>query len=293
MATPASPLISVASLAAAPGRYRIVEAGMRKVGAGVDADAAREAFGQGHIPGSIFADLWRDFSATDSPWPYQRPGAPAFSRAARAIGVRREETLVIYDRGDGIWAARLWWLFRAYGHTQVRVLDGGLGAWLAAGLPLERGAVEPAPGDFVASADGERAFVDRAQVLEVIDGRRRAQLLNVLRRPVFTGVEQRYARPGHIPGSLHLAHGSLLQGATGLLLPAPALRERFALLDRQLPVITYCGSGITAAGTALALLVAGRDDVAIYDGSLAEWSADPTLALVTSNDRAAPDSPMK
>ncbi|RWU25603.1 sulfurtransferase [Pseudomonas alkylphenolica] len=282
--TPLYPLVSVASLAADPQRYRILEVAARKAGDVPQAVSAREAFSQGHIPGSAFADLCQDFSDPHSPWPYQRPGAQAFSRAAQAAGIRQDQSIVVYDRSDGIWAARLWWLFRAYGHRRVQVLDGGLQAWCAAGLPLDQAQDAMAPGDFEARADDEAAFVDREQVLAVVNGERRAQLLNVLRRPVFTGAEQRYARAGHIPGSLHVAHGTLLDAQSGLLLPAAVLRERFALLNPHVPVITYCGSGITAAGTALALAVAGREDVAVYDGSLVEWSADPTLALVTSSD---------
>lgn len=282
MSRPSDPLVSVTGLAKAREQYLILEAGAGKVD-GQDREIAlqRHVYAQGHIPGAVFADLAGDFSDPASPWPYQRPGAERFTQAARKAGVDTACRLLIYDRGEGIWAARLWWLFRAYGHDAVQVLDGGLKAWSAAGLPLEQGAAPARFGNFTAGPERAGYFVDRQDVQAIVEGSRTGQLLNVLRRPVFTGEELRYQRPGHIPGSQHVPYGTLLAPESARLLPAETLRSRFARLNARSPIIVYCGSGITAAGSALALSVAGRQDVAIYDGSLVEWSADPALPLVT------------
>ncbi|MBD1552594.1 sulfurtransferase [Pseudomonas typographi] len=275
------PLLSAATLASDLDGYRILEAGARAVAAGTAEDLAQQSYRQGHLPGALFADLWAAFSDPASPWPYQRPGAERFTHAAQAVGVRAGQRVVVYDRANGIWAARLWWLFQAYGHTAVQVLDGGLDAWCAAGLPLEQGEESAAPGDWVTSAERPGYFVGRDEVLAVVNGQRPGQLLNVLRRPVFTGEELRYTRRGHIPGSQHMPHGALIDPGSHQLLPVAALQARFAALNPGTPIITYCGSGITAAGTALALAVAGWHNVAVYDGSMAEWTADPGLPLTT------------
>lgn len=282
MSLASDPLLSVTSLAKAHEPYLILEAGAGKVdGEACEVALQRHLYAQGHIPGAVFADLAGDFSDPACPWPYQRPGAERFTQAARETGVDTARSLLIYDRGEGIWAARLWWLFRAYGHDAVQVLDGGLKAWSAAGLPLEQGTAATPLGNFTASPERAGYFVDRKDVQAIVEGQRTGQLLNVLRRPVFTGEELRYQRRGHIPGSQHVPYGTLLEPESARLLPAETLRSRFIDLNVRSPIIVYCGSGITAAGGALALSVAGRNEVAVYDGSLAEWTADPALPLVT------------
>jgi thiosulfate/3-mercaptopyruvate sulfurtransferase len=232
----------------------------------------------GHIPGSRFADLIADFSDPNAPFAFTRPDAARLAHAARAIGLSNQHRIVVYDSTTGIWAARLWWLLRAFGHDRVAVLDGGLAAWTAERRPLECGPLAPQAGAFVArSRPG--FFVDTVDVLAVVEGRDAGLLVCVLRPPVFAGVEQNYARPGHIPGSLNLPYQELL-GLDNRFLKADALRHRLApLIGSGDRIITYCGGGITAAGTALALTLIGASNVAVYDGSLAEWSADPKLPM--------------
>jgi thiosulfate/3-mercaptopyruvate sulfurtransferase len=243
----------------------------------------RATFEAGHIPGARFADLVSDFSDPKERFALTRPSAAGFASAARAIGLTNEQRLVVYDNSTGIWAARLWWLFKAFGHERVSVLDGGLTAWRVGGGPLERGPGTVEPTSFVAN-ERPGFFVDTDEVLAVVEGRATGLLVCVLRPQVFAGTEQRYSRPGHIPLSVNLPYFELL-GPDNRLLPDRALRKALAPLtadDER--VILYCGGGVTAAGTALVLTLLGARDISVYDGSLSEWSADPSLPMALGSD---------
>jgi thiosulfate/3-mercaptopyruvate sulfurtransferase len=243
----------------------------------------REAFEAGHIPGARFADLVSDFSDPEAPFSFTRPTAARLASGAGAIGLTNGHEIVVYDNSTGIWAARLWWLFKAFGHDRVAVLDGGLTAWLAESRPLQRGASVLEPTAFEAS---ERTgfFADQNEVLAIVEGRARGHLVCVLRPQVFAGTEQTYSRPGHIPLSVNLPYVELL-GPDNCFLPKRALRQALApLIAGDERVILYCGGGVTAAGTALALTLLGARNISIYDGSLSEWSADPGLPMVAGFD---------
>jgi thiosulfate/3-mercaptopyruvate sulfurtransferase len=239
----------------------------------------RAAFESGHIPGARFADLVSDFSYPEGRFAFTRPTAARFASASGAIGLTNKQHIVVYDNTTGIWAARLWWLFKAFGHDEVSVLDGGLKAWLADSEPLERGPCDFLPADFAAS-ERPGLFVNRDEVLAIVEGRATGRLVCVLRTEVFAGVEQRYSRPGHIPSSVSFPYVELL-GPDNRLLPDSALRNALApLLAGGERIVLYCGGGVTAAGTALVLTLLGARNISIYDGSLSEWSADPELPMV-------------
>jgi thiosulfate/3-mercaptopyruvate sulfurtransferase len=233
----------------------------------------------GHIPGARFADLCAEFSDPTGLFPFTRPKADDLRRVVQDLGIHRQSLIVVYDSLSGAWAARVWWVLRAYGHAQVRVLDGGLRAWTASGGALEfTAAAAPVPGDFVPVAQ-EGFFVDTAGVLSALQGSDDLRLVCASRRTEFTGEAGDELRRGHIPGSFSSPYRELLDDVGRLQLDRvrrEALRMR---LDRAGAAILYCGGGINAAGLALGLLAAGCPTPLIYDGSLNEWKADPRLPL--------------
>jgi thiosulfate/3-mercaptopyruvate sulfurtransferase len=243
----------------------------------------RAAFEAGHIPGSRFADLVSGFSDPEGRFAFMRPTATRFASAAGAIGLTNRQHIVVYDNSTAIWAARLWWLFKAFGHDKVSVLDGGLKAWLADSGPLERGPRDFRSTDFAAS-ERPGFFVDQDEGLAIVEGRAKGRLVCVIRSEVFAGVEQRYSRPGHIPSSVNFPYVDL-RDPDNRLLPDSALRNALApLIADDEHIILYCGGGVTAAGTALVLTLLGARNVSIYDGSLSEWSADPGLPIIAGFD---------
>ena len=241
----------------------------------------------GHIPGAVFADLLDVFSDPHGAHPFTRPSAAAFEAAAEAVGVGSDTTVVVYDASVGQWASRLWWLFRAFGHASVAVLDGGAVKWRAEERPLERGHVEPRATDGFLAEERPDAWASKEDVAAVLDGTVDATLVCGLLPKEFAGETGNRSRLGRIPGSVSAPAARLVSRETNALLPASALRETFAeVLASDARIVTYCAAGIAAAADALALAVLGRDDVSLYDGSLNEWSADPDAPLETEAEAA-------
>jgi thiosulfate/3-mercaptopyruvate sulfurtransferase len=280
------PLVSTAWLAArlrAPDLV-VVDASIEKVSrpdGGHVWNAARAAFEyEGHIADARFADLVQDFSEPDASFPFTKPDSDRMTSAVSALGISNRTRIVLYDRSNGIWAARLWWLLRAFGHDDAAVLNGGLKKWIAEGRPLSFGFSEAPATSFRGDAR-EGFFVDKAEVVAVAEGRAPGRLVCVLRPSVFSGQEQVYARPGHIPRSFNVPYAGLINGSANIFLPNDVLRASFSVaLKDQERLILYCGGGVTAAGSALALTLLGVSNIAVYDGSLNEWSADPALPLI-------------
>jgi thiosulfate/3-mercaptopyruvate sulfurtransferase len=241
----------------------------------------RENYLIGHIPGAVFLDL--DTPLTGPPGAGGRhplPDPARLQEELRAAGVRDGYPVVVYDHGDGLPAARLWWTLRWAGLPDVRVLDGGFAGWAGAGKPVEPGEVTPAPGD-VTVRPGGLPVLDAAGAAATAE---RGALLDARTGPRFRG-ESEPVDPvaGHIPGARNVPAADLV-GADGRLLPAAALRERFtaAGVPDAGPVGAYCGSGVTAAQTVLALTVAGYPDPALYVGSWSEWITDPDRPVAVS-----------
>jgi thiosulfate/3-mercaptopyruvate sulfurtransferase len=244
-------------------------------------ESGLKAFEQRHIPGAHFADVPGDLSDPESPFRFTLPSAELFARGVGALGVGDDTRVVVYAQETPMWATRLWWLFRYFGFEDVRVLDGGLVAWIEAGLPVTTELSSVTPRVFLAVAHPE-LLASKDDVVRVVGGEP-ACLVNALPPKAFRGEGPgSYSRPGRIPGSVSQPSAELLDATTGRFLESDELRERLegplSIHDR--PVIAYCGGGISATVDIFALSLLGRDDVKLYDGSLTEWSADPTLPLV-------------
>ncbi|MGH7331316.1 MAG: 3-mercaptopyruvate sulfurtransferase [Candidatus Rokuibacteriota bacterium] len=237
---------------------------------------AREEFAEAHIPGAVFFDIDR-IADTSVPLPHMLPSPQVFAASVAALGIGNDDRIVVYDVRGAISAARVWWTFRAFGHERVAVLDGGLRAWRAEGRPLERGETRPAPRPFRAHFRPELVR-DLAAVRANVTAKRE-QVVDARSRGRFTGTEpepRAGLRGGHVPGSLNVPYETLYRD-DGTFLPPPALRNAFAQAGVELdkPIVTACGSGVTACVLALGLYVLGREDVAVYDGSWTEWGGRP------------------
>ncbi|WP_395639573.1 sulfurtransferase [Pseudolysinimonas sp.] len=235
----------------------------------------------GHVPGAVFADLIEEFSDPEGRYPFTRPDAERFAAAAGAVGIGPDTTVVVYDTALGQWAARFWWLLRAFGHDSAAVLDGGLTAWTADARPVERGHVEPTPTVFAATERSD-AWVDKAYVERIVAGVESAELICAVPPKEFTGEAPSRERAGVIPGSRSLPAARLVDRDARTALPDADLQELFAPIGEAPRVVTYCNGGIAAAAAALHLVRLGETEVAIYDGSLNEWAADPDAPLVTA-----------
>ncbi|MEU4574878.1 sulfurtransferase [Nonomuraea sp. NPDC023979] len=234
---------------------------------------------EGHVPGAVFCDLDADLAAPPGDaGRHPLPGADAFERAMRRLGVSDGRPVVVYDDAGSTVAARAWWTLRYFGHQDVRVLDGGLPAWIAAGLPVTKDEPRPEPGDFTATPGG-MPVLDAGQAAALAGS---GVLLDARAEERYRGeVEPVDPVAGHIPGAVS-APTTANVGADGRF-PAPdVLRVRFAGLGVTggVPVGAYCGSGVTAAHEVLALAVAGID-AALYVGSWSNWVADPARPVAT------------
>jgi thiosulfate/3-mercaptopyruvate sulfurtransferase len=249
---------------------------------GYRAESGRATWAAGHIPRSGFADLTDDLSDRASSLLYMMPPDEQMAAAMARLGVGEGTRVVLYDRAVNMWAARVWWMLRAVGFDDAAVLNGGWKKWTFEGRPTSTELCAYPPARFVARPRPE-LFVGKGAVLAGL--RQRATcILNALTEEQHRGTDGvTYGRPGRIAGSANVAARSLVDPKTHAYLPAHVLRERFAAtgaLEAQ-RVITYCGGGIAASSDAFVLTLLGHDGVAVYDASLSEWAADPSLPMET------------
>jgi len=234
----------------------------------------RAEFEAAHVPGAVFFDIDATADRTTT-LPHMLPTAEQFGAAVGALGIGNGDRVVVYDVRGVVSAARVWWTFRAFGHDAIAVLDGGLRAWRAEGRPVESGPGRPTPRPFTARRRPE--LVRDVEAMRANIGTRAAQVLDARSAGRFAGTEpepRAGLRGGHIPGSLNLPYETLYR-PDGTLKPPDELRGivTAAGIDLGRPVVTTCGSGVTASVLALALYLIGRHDVAVYDGSWSEWGS--------------------
>lgn len=242
-------------------------------------------FREGHVPGSVFVDLETELAEHASPGAgrHPLPSTAALQAAARRWGLNDEDPVVVLDGGGNLAAARARWLLRDAGVADVRLLDGALPAWVAAGLPLDTGDASPTAGT-VTLTSGQ---LPRLTIDEAADFPGHGILLDARAPERFRGeTEPIDPRAGHIPGAQN-APATANLAEDGRFLSAEELRERFAALGAVpgTPVAVYCGSGVTAAATAAALEIAGID-AALFPGSWSQWSADPARPVATGSPSA-------
>lgn len=260
---------------------RIVDATWAMPASGANPQAA---FVERHIPGAVFFDIDAIARPNTDPLPHMLPSAEDFAAKVGALGIGSEDFVVCYDTHGLMTAARAWWMFRVFGHDRVAVLDGGLPLWVADGHPVVGGQPTPAfknvtPAfrpELVRGKDALLANLD-SNAEQVVDARAGGR---------FDGsVAESWPgrRAGHIPGSRNLPFTDLLDPSSKRLLPLDRLRALVdgagVSLDR--PVVASCGSGVTACVLALGFYQLGKTDVAVYDGSWAEWGLPGETPVAT------------
>ncbi len=241
----------------------------------------RTEYEKSHIPGAVFFDIDEVCDHAD-PLPHMLPSAALFAEKVGAMGVANSSHVVVYDRFGLQTAARVWWEFRFFGHGKVSVLDGGLKKWLAEGRPTEAGTAAPKPATYRATPHPE--LVRSLDQLRANLDSRAEQVLDARAAGRFKGTEPEPrpgSRPGHIPGSRNLPYTDLLDPETRTMADADALAAKFraAGIDLARPVVTSCGSGVTASVLALGLHLIGQDNYAVYDGSWSEWGTRPDVPV--------------
>jgi thiosulfate/3-mercaptopyruvate sulfurtransferase len=250
---------------------RVIDATAFLPGTGRDARAEYEA---AHIPGAVFFDI-EEVSDRDSPLPHMLPAPHKFASRMQSLGLGDGNRFVVYDNSPLHSAARAWWMLKVFGAHQVALLDGGLEKWTAEGRPLESGVQPRRHGHFTPLFDAD-AVVDKAQVMalaghDIVDARPAGRFAGETPDP-RPGVAS-----GHIPGSRNAPQSGFFN-ADNSWKQGEALGAVFdsAGVDLSRPMVTTCGSGVTAAVILFGAHLLGKEDVRLYDGSWSEWGADPS-----------------
>jgi thiosulfate/3-mercaptopyruvate sulfurtransferase len=240
-----------------------------------------DAWQNAHVPGSQYLNMFTELSAPTGSIAYGLPTAERVQSVMRRFGVNHDDTIVLYGSGYPGPVTRVWWVLKASGARDVRILDGGFEGWTAASLMVSEESVALEEGDFLAAA--QPTMVASSVDIEKAINSRDTALVNALSPEQFSGRGgTHYGRPGRIPGSINVPFRSLLKEGTSWLRNLDEITKIFAAQGvlKKDKIINYCGGGIAASGTVFALHLIGRDDASLYDGSLIDWSADPTRPLV-------------
>lgn len=261
-------------------RLVVLDATLPKAVAGETADELPE----GKIPGARFFDIKNVFSDISATYPNTWPGERAFIEAAKKLGINKNSVIVVYDDHGIYSSARAWWMFKAMGHPEVAVLNGGLVAWKNAGFEVEeKNEVSVVHGDFSGNYDPD-FFKDHQDVLGhlkdqeelVIDARAEDRFLGLVEEP------RKGLRSGHIPGSLNLPYTELLRDGK-MIEPLEVKNKLQSIIPENRNLVFSCGSGITACVLALGAELAGYKNISVYDGSWTEWGSIPELPIETGD----------
>ena len=235
-----------------------------------------------HLPGAVFFDI-DQICEPETGLPHTWPSTERFTQAVGKLGIDNDDTVICYEAGRFMGASRVWWMFKAFGHERVAVLDGGLSQWKAEGRPTESGPLNPTPKQYDAQAQ-PGMVCDWREVMQAIESDK-AQILDARSAGRFhaTAPEPRPGvRGGHMPGALNLPF-DLLLSEHGRYKSKAGLERAFkaAGVQRDKPIITTCGSGVSAATLLLGLNLIGRKDAVLYDGSWSEWASRTDTPVVT------------
>lgn len=248
--------------------------------------SGHEGWVKAHIPGATFADLL-ELSNPEAPaFTFGWPDADWFAERMGRLGVGPDTRVVLYDARESMWAARLWWMLRAFGFDDAGILDGGWTSWQLENRPTCDKPCSYPPATFVARAR-EGVVVDKREVLASI-GDPRTCIVSALGRRSHRGEINEYGRPGHIPSARNVSAWRIIDRQTQRYRPLGELRALFGEVLGAERIITYCGAGAAGASDAFALSMLGHPRVALYPGGLLEWCADPAMPMETGDGSETP-----
>ena len=255
-----------------------------KEGGGYDIKSGHDDYAEAHIPGAVFLDLLTELSDDHPTLRFMMPSEEQFARVVGAAGIGDGHRVVLYSRGANYWATRLFLMFRALGFDNCRVLNGAWDKWQAEGRPTTADVPQYSPATFTPKLRPGQ-IIGKDEMLAAVQ-RKDSCIINALSPQVHSGetFSAAYGRPGHIAGSVNLYAYELINKADNTFADAATMKEKFnaiGALDAD-KVITYCGGGISATTDSFALLLLGKDDVALYDGSMTEWGPDENMPMATS-----------
>ena len=247
--------------------------------------SGQDEWNKSHIPGSIFVDVKTTLSDTEHEVELMMPAPEKFIETMKMLGVGDDTHVVLYDRGNHAWATRVWWMLRVCGFDNVAVLNGGWNKWLAEANAVSLEKVEYSPAEAFSLNHRPELMVNKDRVLESLN-MPEVTLIHSLPPSTFTGEVAPYARAGRISGSKNLYCEFLIDPESKCYLSLNAISEMFeeiGALDSE-KIITYCGGGVAASSNAFALALLGFKNVAVYDGSLSEWTLDVALPMETGTE---------
>ncbi|MCE7997466.1 MAG: sulfurtransferase [Rhodobiaceae bacterium] len=250
---------------------------------GMIPSSGQPEYDEGHLPGAAFINQYTHLSDTKSPFGFTRLPDDELIQAFANAGVSEDSDVVFYSTGSTMWATRAWWLLNYCGHRRVAILNGGLNAWKNAGREVSAEKANYSPAEWKSTALAQH-FATKDDVSAAIDNTGICTV-NALPPEVYAGTSNHhYGRRGHIPGSINVFYDTLLEDEK-FRSPEEIKNSLSAagLLDDR-PVIAYCGGGISATIDAFSCLLVGKEDVAVYDGSMGEWAADKSLPLVEGSE---------